>query len=140
MLQKEWTGTFDAAYRVGDRVTVGVVREMLGDLPDDADLVVSVLDGIESDAPVESVEVGRVENAGRPWQEFARLVARVGFATGGDPFAAAWDHAEAVGICPLGEIGELLSSRACPDGIRCRRCLVTRGLARPAAKGGARRG
>ena len=138
MLQKEWTRTIGAAGRPGDRIAVGVVREVLGDLPDDADLVVAVRDGLESDAPVESVEICRVEAAGRPWRESARLVACVGFATGGDPLAAAWDRMEAVGACPLAGLGELLSSRACPTGAGCRRCLPARGLARPHAKGGAR--
>ena len=89
MTQREWIRTLASASGVGDRIPVGDVREALGDLPDDADLVVAVRDGSGSAAAVGSVLVERVAPAGRDWNDHARLEVGVSFpAAGGVPCAA----------------------------------------------------
>lgn len=89
MTCREWIRTLASASRFGDRIPVGDVREALGDLPDDADLVVAVRDGSGSAAAVGSVLVERVAPAGRAWNDHARLEVGVG-----SPAAdGAWDAA-----------------------------------------------
>ena len=78
MCREEWVRALSRASRVGDRVSVGAVREVLGDLPDDADVVVAVRDGSGSAAAVGSVLVEHVEPLRGPWRDHARLEVRVG--------------------------------------------------------------